>query len=384
MERELASILDYWQQNTLDDNNEGFYGRIDHYNEVDRTNSKGIILNTRILWTFSRANNFYGDGQYEKECERAFTYLLNHFKDVEHGGVFWEVDYKGKPTNKRKQIYAQAFCIYALSEFYKYSKKAAALEWAMELFSFIEEKAYDNALGGYHEAFGEQWEFIEDVRLSKKDLNAPKTTNTHLHLLEAYTTLFEITKDIRVKNALERLMQLFQDKLFGEEGHLKLFFSKDWKEQSTEISFGHDIEAAWLLILASRTINTKNYIKTFEKIGVVVANTFLKKALDDEFGVINAQDRVTMKMDTDLHWWPQIEAMVGLVYIWKITKDNTYLDYALKIWQFTQKYIIDHRNGEWFFRVNAEGKPYEEENKVGPWKCPYHNGRGLIEILDML
>ncbi len=384
LEKELENVLSYWQQNTLDHNNDGFIGRIDHNNTMDTTHSKGIILNTRILWTFSRANNFYGDDRYGVECKRAFEYLWNHFRDMEHGGVYWEVDFKGNPTDKRKQIYAQAFCIYALSEYYKYAKRVEALDWAIALFSHIEERAYDIEFGGYFEAFGEFWEPIEDVRLSEKDLNAPKTTNTHLHILEAYTTLFEVTQKIEVKKALERLMQLFQDRLFREDGHLKLFFSKDWKEQSTEISFGHDIEAVWLLLLAARTSGSKNYVTTFEKLGIVIVDTFLQKALDNEFGVVNAQDRITKEMDTDRHWWPQIEAMVGLVYLWKITQGNTYLEHCLKIWDFTQKYILDHKHGEWFFRVDVNGNPYSEENKVGPWKCPYHNGRGLIELLSIL
>lgn len=382
--KELENILGYWQQNTIDKNNGGFFGRIDHNNTIDTTHSKGIILNTRILWTFSRANTFYGDRRYEKECERAFNYLSNHFRDMQYGGVFWEVDHQGKPTHRRKQIYAQAFCIYALSEFYKYSKKVEALKWAMELFQLIEEKAYDSKLGGYLEAFGEYWEPAEDVRLSEKDLNAPKTTNTHLHILEAYTILFEVTKDIQVKKAMERLLELFQDKLFDEDGHLKLFFSNDWEVLSTEISFGHDIEAAWLLILAARTIDNSTYIKVFEKLGVIVADTFLKKALDVDFGVVNALNRLTKEIDTDRHWWPQIEAMVGLAYIWKITEEETYLDHCLRIWGFTQEHIIDRNHGEWFFRVDSDGIPVIEENKVGPWKCPYHNGRGLMELLSLL
>ncbi len=384
LEKELASILRYWQKHTIDHSNGGFYGRIDHNNQLDPISPKGIILNTRILWTFSRANNFYGDNRYQSECERAFFYLRDYFQDIENSGVYWEVDHLGRPTNLRKQIYAQAFCIYALSEYYKYSEKEEVVQWAMALYQLIEEKAYDPIFDGYFEAFGEQWETITDVRLSEKDLNAPKTTNTHLHILEAYTTLFEVSRDPKVKNALERLLRLFKDRLFDEEGHLRLFFTEDWVEQSTEISFGHDIEAAWLLLHAARTIGSQPYIAIFEKLGVVVADTFLKKALDTEFGVINAQDSTTGEVDTDRHWWPQIEAMVGLCYIWKITQDELYLDNAMKIWAFTQKHIIDIKHGEWSFRVDSKGVPYETEDKVGPWKCPYHNSRGLMEILEIL
>ena len=252
LEIELKKILDFWQNNTLDSKNGGFVGRIDHYNNVIDEAPKGIILNTRILWTFSRANNYYKDARYAKECQRAFEYLYEHFDDKTNGGVFWEVDHTGKPTNRRKQSYAQAFCIYALSEYYKYSKNSKALIWAMQLFNLLEEKAYDIEYGGYIEAFDENWQNIEDLRLSEKDLNAPKTTNTILHILEAYTTLFEITGNAQVEHSLERLISLFLDRIFNYQNHLQLFFTKDWKAISTEISYGHDIEAAWLICHAAR------------------------------------------------------------------------------------------------------------------------------------
>jgi len=384
LEIELKNILEYWRKNTLDIENGGFVGRIDHYNNVIDGAPKGIILNTRILWAFSRANNFYKDSRYDKECLRAFEYLYEHFDDKTSGGVYWEVDYMGKPSNRRKQIYAQAFCIYALSEYYKYSKNSKALNWGMQLFNFLEEKAYDAEYGGYLEAFNENWQNIKDLRLSEKDLNAPKTTNTILHILEAYTTLYEITSDAKVEQALKRLISLFLGRIFNYQNHLKLFFTKDWKSMSTEISYGHDIEAAWLLCHAAGILGDPALINKTNEMLVAVVKTFTSEAIDVDFGIWNAKDPDNQIMDKDKHWWPQAEAMVGLCYVWQKTKEDSYFTTCRQIWQFTKTNIIDAKNGEWFFRVNMNGDPYTSEDKVGPWKCPYHNSRALIEIVSML
>lgn len=384
LQMELNRILDYWKNTTKDLDHGGFVGRIDHNNKIVEKAPKGVILNTRILWSFSRANNFFQDNRYDAECQIAFDYLYDYFRDKKSGGVFWEVDHTGKPSNKRKQVYAQAFCIYALAEYYKYSTNIQALNWAKEIYALLEEHSYDMELGGYIEAFDENWSFIEDLRLSEKEVNAPKTTNTHLHVLEAYTTLYEVTNEEKVKNSLERLYDLFLNRIFLKNYHLDLFFTNDWKSLSPEISYGHDIEAAWLVLVGARTINNKPLIEKTESLLIKVTNTFIAEALDKDFGVFNAQDTLTRELDDDKHWWPQVEAMVGLVHAWHLSHDDAYFNTAFKIWGFTKKYIIDHENGEWFFRVDSNGKPYTSEDKVGPWKCPYHNSRAMIEVITKI
>lgn len=384
IETELDNILKYWQANTIDHENGGFLGKIDNDNIVHKKAPKSIILNSRLLWTFSKACNHYNNSIYDEECMRAFKYLKNNFKDNRYGGVYWELDYLGSPVNKRKQIYAQAFTIYALAEYYKYSKNPEALVWANEIYDLIETRSLDKKGAGYLEAFNEDWSAIDDMRLSEKDLNAPKTTNTHLHILEAYTTLYEVGKNSLVKKSVQYLLELFINKIFHYNNHLKLFFTADWKNLSSEISYGHDIEAVWLMVLAARTIKDDELIAKTEKLHKEVSKTFINEALDQEFGVINAKDAATNELDSDRHWWPQAEAIVGLIYNWKITDDASYFSISQQIWEFTTAHIIDTENGEWFFRVDKEGVPYRTENKVGPWKCPYHNSRALMEVSKMI
>lgn len=381
---ELNSILTYWQKNTLDKKHGGFLGRIDHFGVVVPKASKGIILNTRILWAFSAASNHFEDDRYQSESERAYRYLRDYFRDIPYGGVYWEVDYLGQPINRRKQVYAQAFTIYALAEYYKYCKKAEVLDWAMELFQLLETHALDLENEGYTEAFTENWDTIKDVRLSDKEPNTPKTMNTHLHVLEAYTTLYEANPVSKVHHALEDLIRLFLDKFAADNNHFKLFFSKDWKNLSSEASYGHDIEAIWLLVHAARTIHDIEVIKKTEALAVAAADTFIKEALDKDYGVFNTFDLETGKLDADKHWWPQAEAVVGLLYVAKITGDDSYISIAKKIWQFTLDTIIDTKNGEWFFRVDRQGSPYTDEDKLGPWKCPYHNIRACLETIKTL
>ncbi|EAR01804.1 AGE family epimerase/isomerase [Maribacter sp. HTCC2170] len=384
LEIELTNILDYWQNNTKDAQFGGFHGQINNDNEVIKKANKGIILNTRILWTFSRASNFYSDKRYDDECKRAFNYLFQYFNDKEYGGVFWEVDYEGNPANKRKQSYAQAFCIYALAEYYKYSRNNKALSWALEIYQLLETKAYSLEFDAYIEAFDKDWSPIEDLRLSEKDLNAPITTNTHLHILEAYTTLYEVSKNPEIKTTLKGLMSMFTKHIVTKNHQLKLFFDTKWQTLSSEISFGHDIEVGWLLLKAAETINDSVLVEKNKNELINISDTFIAEALDEDYGVWNSKDGTNGEVDMDKHWWPQAEAMVGLIYTWKITKDKTYYNTAIQIWRYIKKHIIDHKNGEWFFRVNPEGKPYAFEDKVGPWKGPYHNSRALIEVLKKL
>lgn len=381
---ELNNILAYWQKNAPDKKYGGFVGRIDHFGVTIPKAPKGIILNTRILWSFAAASNHFQDDRYHDECELSYSYLKDYFKDTEQGGVFWELDYSGQPTNRRKQVYAQAFTIYALAEYYKYCNKSEVLDWAIKIFQLIETHALDTEYEGYTEAFAENWETIEDMRLSEKDLNAPKTMNTHLHILEAYTTLYEVNPDSHVRNALTNLIRLFLDKFASANQHFKLFLSSDWKNLSSEASYGHDIEAVWLLVHAASTIQDKELLKKTEALAVTVADTFIDEALDNDYGVFNGIDLESGKLDADKHWWPQAEAVVGLLYVAKITGHDTYISIAKKIWQFTMDTIIDTKNGEWFFRVDRQGSPYTDENKLGPWKCPYHNSRACLQIIKLL
>ncbi|MDO3695366.1 AGE family epimerase/isomerase [Wenyingzhuangia sp. chi5] len=378
LQTELKNVLDYWTRHTLDKEYGGFVGRINHFNKIIPQASKGIILNTRILWSFSAASNYLNTKEHQPICDKAFYYLKTYFNDDDHKGVFWELDYTGNPLNKRKQVYAQAFTIYALSEYYLFSKNEEAKNWAIEIFNLLEKHAKDNINLGYFEAFHQDWSPIEDMRLSDKDMNASKTMNTHLHVLEAYTTLLKIHDTPTLRSSLKMLIDLFLEKFLNKNHHYDLFFDDQWNLLSNTVSYGHDIEAAWLIIEAAKALNNKDLIDRTEAIAVKVANTFLEEAIDTDGAVLNEKNLTTNHVDTDKHWWPQVEALIGLKYANDLNPDEKYINASLKIWEYTKKHLIDHQNGEWFFRVSKTGKVYTEEDKVSMWKAPYHTSRAFI------
>lgn len=378
--KELQNILTYWSTNTIDEINGGFVGERDHYNKLVPNASKGIILNSRILWSFSAASNHLKTEQYKSLCERSYTYLKTFFKDNEYGGVFWELDSKGNPINTRKQVYAQAFMIYALSEYYLFSKNKEAHNWAIELYELIEKHAKDITYKGYIEAFNKDWSPIEDMRLSDKDENEAKTMNTHLHVLEAYTNLYRVFKNEKLKNDLSELINLFLTKFLNSNNNLNLFFDEQWNLKSSVISFGHDIEAAWLLIEAAKVIEDPKLLTETKRVAVLITDTFMKNGIDIDGGVMNDFEPKTNVLDGDKHWWPQAEALVGLRYAYTITGDKKYLSISIKILNFIQTKIIDHTNGEWFWRVNKNGDLYTNECKIGMWKAPYHTSRACIVL----
>ena len=376
--KELENILNYWSKNSIDEINDGFIGERDHFNKIVPNATKGIILNSRILWSFSAASNHYKTDKYKAICKRSYNYLETFFKDEIFGGVYWELTSEGAPINKRKQVYAQAFMIYALSEYYQFSKNNDALDWAIEIYNLIETHANDQENKGYIEAFNENWLPIEDMRLSDKDANEAKTMNTHLHILEAYTNLYKVYKNESLKKKLEDLIHLFFDKFLTNKNHLNLFFDEKWNLKSNIVSYGHDIETAWLLIEAAKVIDNNELLLKTNNAAVLIAETFIKEGVDVDGGVYNEYNPTTNKLDGDKHWWPQAEALVGLNYAYKISKNEAFLTVSKTILNFLQQHIVDHTYGEWFWRVDKNQKLYTTDYKMGMWKAPYHNSRACM------
>ncbi len=253
------SILQYWMAYTPDPRQGGFIGRVDENDRPDPTAPKGLVLNSRILWTFSAAYRQTGSSAYLSVARRAYEYLLARFLDGEHGGAFWSLDASGNPLNARKQIYGQAFCLFGLSEFYRATREPAALKEAINLFRLIETHSFDHRRKGYYEAFTRDWQQPEDLRLSEKDANEQKSMNTHLHVLEAYSNLYKCWPDHLLRQRICDLLEVFERYIIGKDSatcndasgkgsaSLGLFFTEDWEPRSTTISYGHDIEASWLL-----------------------------------------------------------------------------------------------------------------------------------------
>lgn len=384
VKKELHTILAWWIKYALDKKNGGFYGKINNTNSCTPEAIKGLVLNTRILYTFSSAFLLTAKKSYLSIADRAFNYLIANFLDTENGGFYWSVNYKGKLDDGKKQVYGQAFAIYALAEYYKATSNTKALETAKNCFELLEKHSFDPINTGYLEAFTQSWSPIEDLRLSDKDQNEKKSMNTHLHIIEAYANLYTIWKNEQLERAIHQLLNNFKQHIINPiNSHLNLFFNEKWQIKSTSISFGHDIEAAWLLLEAAESINCKQQIEDFKAIALQITKASTK-GLNDDGALWYEFDPINQHLTKEIHWWPQAEAMVGFFNAWQISKDETYLTNSLKTWSFIKNHLVDTKNGEWFWGLNSDYSLMQQQDKAGFWKCPYHNSRACIEIIKRI
>jgi mannobiose 2-epimerase len=380
---ELDNILNFWSKQALDTQRGGFYGKILSSGVRVKDANKGAILNARILWSFSAAYRYTKKHQHLEMAERAFNYLVDYFIDKKNGGVFWELDSKGNPVNTRKQAYAQGFALYGLSEYYMASGNERSLQLAQELFWTIEKHFLEKQFGGYIEALAEDWAPLDDVRLSTKDANEPKSMNTHLHIIEPYTNLYRCWKNPILGERIHSLIRIFLDKIIDNKtAHFNLFFDLDWTVKSTMVSYGHDIEGSWLLAEATEVLGDKVLIDEVNAMALRMVDATRMEGSDADGSIF--YEREGNHLETDKHWWPQAEAMVGYTDAWKKTGKHEYLDLAEKCWDFIDRYLIDRVFGEWLWRVDKDNNPYEIDEKTGFWKCPYHNTRALIEVVNRL
>ncbi|MBF4486495.1 MULTISPECIES: AGE family epimerase/isomerase [unclassified Flavobacterium] len=380
---ELDSILKYWSKHTLDNENEGFVGQIDFNDHIIANTEKGSVLNARILWSFAASYKVTKNENHKKIAKRAFEFLSEHFYDAEFGGLFWSINTDRTPKDTKNQIYALAFAIYGLSEFYAISKDDKALEIAINLYLKIQEHSYDPEQKGYFEALTRDWQPIEDLRLSDKDANEKKTMNTHLHIVEAYANLFKVWKDKKLQSDVIELLETIEAHFINTQtGHLRLFFDENWIEKPDVISYGHDIEAAWLLLQCAEISEDETLIANYTKHAIQMAEV-TKEGLDTDGALWYEFDPENNELVAEKHWWVQAEALIGFYNAYQLTGDETYLNIVYKNWKFIKKYILDKENGEWFWGINRDYSLIEKD-KAGFWKCPYHNSRACLELINRI
>ena len=383
MRSELENnILPFWMNKMEDNEQGGFYGEITGNDELRPEASKGAILNARILWTFSAAYRLLKKPEYLKTATRAKRYLIDRFYDPEYGGIYWELDYKGNPLDTKKQIYAIGFAIYGLSEYARATGDAEALEYAQRLFEVIEQHSFDPVQNGYLEALTRDWQPIEDMRLSDKDENEKKTMNTHLHILEPYTNLYRIWKDEWLERQLRNLIDVFITRILDPQtGHLNLFFEEDWTNKYRIYSYGHDIEASWLIHEAALVLGDETVLKRIEPLIVRIAQA-ADEGLNPDGSMIYENFLDKQKIDRELHWWVQAENVVGHINLYQHFGDESALDIAARCWEFIKAKLIDHEQGEWHWSILPDGTVNRKDDKAGFWKCPYHNGRMCMEVIE--
>lgn len=376
------NLLPYWTRMAPDAANGAFVGQVDS-NEAVRTDvPRGAMLSSRILWTFSAAHRRWPDAGYLAMAQRAYDDLMANFWDKTSGGLYWSINPDGSPLDTRKQTYGQAFGIYALSEYARASGNPEALERAVALHKLVEQHARDRAHGGYFELFSSDWKPQSARNAAVMEMPASKSQNTHLHVMEAYTNLLRAWPDDGLRAAQRELVDTMLGKVLDHRTwHLGLFFEDDWRPVSGDkISYGHDIEAAWLLAEAAEIVGDPAQIARARGAAVEIARVTLAEGVDAD-GSVLYEGRSTGPTNFRKDWWPQAEGMVGFLNAWQISGDEKYLRAAEKLWAFIETRFVDRRNGGWFHALNRAGEPLPLA-KIGFWKCPYHNGRAAMEIID--
>jgi mannobiose 2-epimerase len=382
VQQQLERVLLFWQQQMTDTEHGGYWGAMNNQLLVQKNAAKGCVLHARILWTFATAAHQLNCNDYSSSIHHAYQFMQRFF-DTTHGGVYWSLSADGQPLDRKKQVYAQAFAIYGLTAYNRYCGSNAALEQAIALYQCIEKHSFDALHGGYLEAFSEQWGPLADLRLSDKDANEQKTMNTHLHVLEAYAALYHLWPDTQLHKSILQLLQVFKEHIITPSDSQGLFFDEQWQRKDTLISFGHDIEAAWLLQEAATITGDAAWIQWSKQQAVRMALQ-AQKGIDEDGGMWHEMNTATGHWQKEKHWWPQAEAMVGYFNAWQNSGQLHFLLQAAKSWQFVQQYLLDARTGEWYWGIDHAYQYMGKEDYAGFWKCPYHNCRAYLELLKRL
>ena len=386
-----GNILPFWL--ALEDPSGGFYGEVTSDGKGSEEAPRGEILNARIIWSFAAAYAFLGKNEYLKAALHARDWFVSYLVDKDNGGVYWSASSEGSPLDTKKQLYAQAFAIYAFSELYKVTSDKADLDVATGLFAIVERKFRDFASGGYTEALSRDFSPLEDMSLSAHDINADKTMNSHLHLMEAYANLYKVWPDPFLREALLELVRITCQKIMSPSGHLHLYFKDDWTVIPGAISYGHDIETSWLLLECAQALGDpqlEEYVKPFCKALGAAGNEGL---LPD--GSMIYELFSNGSSDTSRQWWVQAETVVGNLWLWKHHADPEGLPRAFHCWRWIKSHLLapschserseESLPGEWYWGTLADGvTPDLDSPKAGFWKCPYHNTRMCLEALKIL
>ena len=374
-----SGILPYWLK--LKDPRGGFYGEVSSDGTILYDASRGVILNARIIWSFAVAYQYMPQTEYLVAAVHARDYFLDHFCDHKYGGVYWSVTAQGERLDTKKQLYAQGFAIYGLSELYKVTRDDEVLKNAINLYKVVETHFADRAHGGYIEALARDFSPLEDMSLSAHDINADKTMNSHLHILEAYANLYKVWPDEGLKEAVEKLLILVGTRIMAADGHLQLYFKRDWTVLPGAVSYGHDIETSWLALECAFALKDVDIVNRVRPWAVAMGMAGNEGLLPD--GSLRYEKLTDGTFDDSRQWWVQAETVVGNLWLWKYHDETLSADKALRCWDYIREHLIDEKDGEWWWAVLPDGSLDKAQPKAGFWKCPYHNTRMCLQVLQI-
>ena len=373
------NILPYWLR--LQDPRGGFYGEVTSDGTVLADAPRGVILNARLIWSFAAAYRVFPQAEYLQAALHARDWFLAHFCDPEYGGVYWSVAPDGTPLDAKKQLYAQGFAIYGLSELYQVTRDGEVLERAVALYRVVESRFSDPENGGYVEALARDFSPLEDMSLSAHDINADKTMNSHLHLLEAYANLYRVWPDPGLKARVEALLGLVGTRIMAPDGHLQLYFRRDWSVLPGGISYGHDIETSWLALECAFALQDPEVVSRVRPWALAMGHAGNEGLLPD--GSLRYERLLDGTYDDSRQWWVQAETVVGNLWLWKYHGEAAAAGTALRAWSYIRDHLVDRRDGEWWWAVLPDGSLDLSQPKAGFWKYPYHNTRMCLQVLQI-
>lgn len=375
-------LIPFWNGMT-DSENGGFYGYADKNGTPDKQSPKGVILHGRVLWFYSNAYRLLKEPALLKKATHAYRFLSEKCVDSINGGVFWSVNADGTPCDDTKHTYNQAFAIYALSTYYRASGDETALKCAYALYHVIEEKCRDK--DGYLEAFGRDFRPVSNEKLSENGVMAERTMNTLLHVIESYTELYKADNSAEVGNSLKQALHLFRTKIYNpEKKRCEVFFDREYNTLIDLQSYGHDIEASWLIDRSCDVLGDEELRREMLPVINGLAQGAYSNGIDKENHAMNNECENGKDSKIKI-WWVQAETVVGFYNAYKNNPDNTeYPRISEQVWEYIKKHVIDPKTGEWIENIRPDNTFDHEQALVHEWKCPYHNGRMCIEMIKRL
>ena len=391
-QRELReNILPFWLNNARDREHGGFHSFIGEDMKVDDSEAHGLVLTSRILWTFSAAYRAYRDPQYLEMARWAYRDLTERFVDKVNGGLFWAVTPDGKPEGEHKPIYGEVFGIYGLAEYYRATGDISALQLAISVYNLVDKGGRDPVHGGYFDTVDQRWRH-DDANRGDLPFLSSKSQNTHIHVLEAFANLLRVWPDEGLRQRESELFDLTLAHIINPATHhLILYLKDDWTPVGNWVSYGHDIELSWLLVEAAQVLGDPDRIARAKQEAIAIAKVTIAQGVDADGGVFH-DGGPRGATDFTKEWWEQAEGAVGFLNAYQISRDPAYLADAERTWRFIQDKLVDRKHGDWYDTLERDGTPMLEipsydgtkspAAKLSRWKCPYHNSRACLQLIE--
>lgn len=409
IDKALNKHLNTWYPRIIDYENGGYYTNFEYNWEKSPDQQKMLVTQTRDLWTAAMAARLFPEQElYKKAADHGFLYLTQKMWDSNEGGfhLYFQHD-KPEALAPYKLLYGNAFALFAFAEYAKVNPSTEVYSWIMKLVDWMDAHAHDDLYGGYFNiVLGERLlnnPTERDSIVGKIGWGNPawKDQNTSIHLLEAYTTAYEVMPIPEIKMRLEEMLMLVRDTMVSADGSLKLYFTRDWQaidhsdssrsyiiqhQQIDHVSFGHNIETAYLIIDAAEKLYGKVDEKTLMVARELTRHTLKYGFAQNYYGLFDKGYVFDGKMEIinrNKTWWSQAEAWHTMALMAHyFPEEELYPETFRQLWKYMQSELYDHKYGGFYNNGLDENPENAKDRKAHNWKGPYHDGRALMKVWE--